>query len=137
MAKHRVLAWFGFVEVILGAFLAWMLVGPQGLLGVCIAIAVSGAFCRGATNLVAGCRLLGVSIADYLLRVAAPGLAVAVPVVLSASLAIRALPPDSWLLLLGQCGLYGTLFAAGSLAVLRPEHRLLLLGRLWKKPVPA
>ncbi|MFO0888502.1 MAG: oligosaccharide flippase family protein [Isosphaeraceae bacterium] len=137
MARHRILAWFGFLEVGLGACLAWLLVGSQGLVGVCIAIAVSGALCRGVTLLFASCRLLGIPFAEYLLGAVAPTAAVAIPVMLASAFAIGAVPPDSWLLFLGQSGFYAVLFALGSLAIIKPEHRLLLFGRIRKKPVPA
>ena len=47
MARQRLIAWLGFVEIALGVFLAYLLAEAHGLAGVCIAIAVSGAVCLG------------------------------------------------------------------------------------------
>ena len=136
MARHRVLAWYGFAEIALGVLLAYLLVGKHGLVGVCIAIAISGAICRGMTLLVTCCRLLSVSVAEYVRVVMLPPLAMAAAVWLATTLFIGMVPPTSWLLFLCQTGLYASIYAVAALVLVTPEHRGLLLGGLKQKLFP-
>ncbi len=136
MARQRVIAWFGFAEIALGALLAYLLVGAHGLVGVCIAIAVSGAICRGMAVLIGCCRLLTVPVAEYARVVMLPPLLMAAVVCIGTAFFIGMIPPTSWLLLLGQTGLYTSVYAAAALVIVTPEHRGLLLGGLKQRLFP-
>ena len=137
MARHRVIAWLGFAEIGLGVMLAFLLVREHGLVGVCISIAVSGAVCRGFAVLVSTCRLLSVPLAEYTCAVILPPLTMAAIVWVGTALVTGMIPSSSWYLFLGQTGLYASVYAAGALVIVSPEHRGFLVGGLKRRLFPA
>jgi O-antigen/teichoic acid export membrane protein len=108
MARHRVLAWLGIIEIVLGLGLAAVLISPYGLIGVCVAQAVSACLCRGILQLIFACRVVGLAVLPYLWRSFVPAvLAAALPAgLLGILVAFR--QPKNWFELMG----YGLIYAA-------------------------
>jgi O-antigen/teichoic acid export membrane protein len=121
-ARHRSLAWLGFVELLAAGALAVVLSRPFGLPGVCLALAVPASFCRGVAQMLIGCRLAGVSVVRYCATALLPPLFCAVLPAATLLLAVRRREPQGLL----EIGIYGTGFCALYLllcgAVLARDH---------------
>lgn len=121
-ARHRSLAWLGFVELIAAGTLAVVLSRPFGLPGVCVALAVPASLCRGVAQMLIGCRLAGVSVVRYLATALLPPLFCAALPAATLLLAVRRRAPHG----LVELGIYGTGFCALYLllcgAVLLRDH---------------
>jgi O-antigen/teichoic acid export membrane protein len=117
-ARHRPIALLGLAEVAALALLAVGLVGPLGLTGVCLAVAVPAVLCRGVALVVQGCRILNVPLRRYLAEVfLLPLVCAAGPAVLLA-LAAGWNPPRTWAALLLYGGAYTAVYALVSVAAL-------------------
>jgi O-antigen/teichoic acid export membrane protein len=81
--RQRMLGLLAVAEGVISVPLIMCLVG-SGIIGVCIGVALSGFLVRGVIQWLYGCRLIGVSLADYTRRVF-------MPVTLAAALPIAAL----------------------------------------------
>jgi O-antigen/teichoic acid export membrane protein len=125
--RHKVMSWISILELITTVGLAWVLSGRYGLVGVCVAVAVPGALCRGVCQAVYCCRLVNVPLTEYLTRAFLPPLVAAVVPAVGLSLLATWHTPRTWL----QLCLYGAAFSAAYLAV----GAAVLLGptrlRLW------
>lgn len=94
--RHRELACVSIVENMLAIPLALMLIGPYGLIGVCIAFAIPGAIFRGLFQLLYASRLVHVSIGRYVMQVLLPILAAwALPAIGLAAL-VQWKSPQTW-----------------------------------------
>jgi O-antigen/teichoic acid export membrane protein len=104
--RHKVMAWISIFELIATISLAWVLSGPYGLVGICAAVAGTGALCRGICQAVYCCWLVGVSLTEYLTR------AFVLPMVSAAAPGVGLFllttwnKPNTWL----ELGLYGVIF---------------------------
>ncbi len=132
MGRHRVPAIVAVLEnvVVIGAALA--LAHPYGLAGVCLAVAVPGALCRGLIQLLYACHVLHVSPGTYLRRTLLPPLASAVLPALGLAALTRCSIPTSWAQLIAYGALYGAAYAAFGLFFVgddRLRQRLLGLAR--------
>ena len=65
MGKHRRLALYGLAELGVIGVLSLVLVKPYGLIGVCVAAAISNFFFRGLLECIYGCALVGISLSYY------------------------------------------------------------------------
>ena len=72
MGKHRRLALYGLAELGMLGVLAFVLVQPYGLIGVCVAAAISNFLFRGLLEWTYGCALVGISLTYYALTVFLP-----------------------------------------------------------------
>jgi O-antigen/teichoic acid export membrane protein len=126
--RHKVMSLISIAELAATVGLAWMLSQRYGLVGVCVAVAVPGALCRGVCQAVYCCRVVGVSLSEYVARAFVPPLvSAAVPAASLALVVSEWHTPDTWL----QLCLYGAVFSVAYLLV----GALVLLGptrlRLW------
>jgi O-antigen/teichoic acid export membrane protein len=125
MSRHKTLALMALIENVLAVGLILLLLGPLGLAGVCLGVALAGAIFRGIGPLVFGCRLVRISIWEYVRRAILPSVtAVALPTIALASIA-HWQPPCSWLSLILEAGLFAAIYAVSSALVLigyRPIH---------------
>ena len=107
MAKHRLSAVLAVVEVGLMVGLMIALVHPMELMGVCIAVAISGTLCRGIFQIIYGCHLIRLSVwrymAEALLR---PTILALLTGVVLYFVAAR-YPADTWV----KLGAYGVFFS--------------------------
>lgn len=108
MGRHRQLAVFAFLEGIASLGLAATTIKPFGVVGVCVAIAVSSFLFRGFGPWILACRLLDVSAPLYLRKAVLPVVAVWAIVVVGVFMIASANPPTGWISLIG----YGMLYAA-------------------------
>lgn len=135
MGRHRELAWFSILENILVAVLVFALVRRFGVAGVCVALAVPGALCRGVLQLVYSCRLLHVSPWDYAVRVIAPACAAALaPSALLAALSLWN-PPLTWLELLASSAVYAVTYLGFCCRVLLGWERTRILAGLLRQEI--
>ncbi|MGE5611973.1 MAG: lipopolysaccharide biosynthesis protein [Bacillota bacterium] len=104
---HKMLGWLGIIENVLAIALAWVLVRPYGMIGVCLAFAIPGMVCRGLFQMIYACRLVGVSIQAYLAQVLLPVLAAATLPVIGLIAAVHWHAPRNWPELLLYIALYG------------------------------
>ncbi|MFO0904068.1 MAG: oligosaccharide flippase family protein [Pirellulales bacterium] len=110
-AKHRTLALSSIVQGVLTLLLGLALIQPWGAVGMAIAVAIGDGLCEGLFSLIYGCRVVGVSLRDYLWTVAsAAARSVLVPCALLAA-ALQWRPVETWLDLIA----YGTTFATASI----------------------
>jgi O-antigen/teichoic acid export membrane protein len=72
MGKHRLLGAFAVLEGVVILILASVLVGPFGIVGVCVAIAFAGFVFRGVCQWLYGCRLLEISPLSYVRKTFLP-----------------------------------------------------------------
>jgi O-antigen/teichoic acid export membrane protein len=96
MGRHRAMAYLGLVECLFAVGFAVLLSRSQGLLGVCVAFAVTGALCRGAGPMIYGCRLLQVPLRHYLSQAMLPPLLAAAPPTLFLALLVFWAEPTRW-----------------------------------------
>ena len=131
MGRHRELAWFSILENALIVALVFVLVRPFGVPGVCVALAVPGALCRGFFQLVYSCWLMQVSPWGYARTALAPACAAAlVPAALLAALTLWK-TPATWWELFGCAVVFGTAYlVSGCLVLLGRERTRELLGQL-------
>jgi O-antigen/teichoic acid export membrane protein len=96
MARHRILAWLGLLEIVCVLVLAILVVNPFGLVGVCVVQALASTVCRGIVPLVYACRLLQLPIVKFIIRAYSPALgsAIAPAVALAALVAWHV--PGRW-----------------------------------------
>jgi O-antigen/teichoic acid export membrane protein len=128
MGRHRVLALASIVENLAAISLALAWVGPYGLVGVCLALAIPGVLCRGVVQVVFGCRLARVSPGQYGIQVLLPAVAAAaLPTVLLAALSQWAMP-ETWLQLALVTGVYSIAFLVGCVPLLGSD-------RVWRQCV--
>jgi O-antigen/teichoic acid export membrane protein len=115
-SRHGALGWLAIFEVLLAATLALLGASLYGLLGVACAVAFSALLTRGILQWLWGCRIMKVSVAEYVRYVFVPTSAVAaVPIVLFA-IACSYLRYVSWISLL----LIGAAYALGYSMCLAP-----------------
>jgi O-antigen/teichoic acid export membrane protein len=93
--RHRLLALLAVSEAVIVLCLCAGLIGKSGLSGVCVAVAIGGLLTRGVAQWLLGCRLLNVTVWDYMRRVFIPvSLAAAVPIAMLC-LGTKISPPSS------------------------------------------
>lgn len=124
MGRHRMLACLGFAEALIAVTLAVVLSNSYGLAGVCVAFAVPAALGRGAVQLVYGCRLIGVSLREYVWTAIAPAIACALPATVLLAILVVWEPPRSTVLFLFYTAIYVTIYVATSAALLFGRERL-------------
>jgi O-antigen/teichoic acid export membrane protein len=124
MGRHRELAYFFLLENVLAIVLALALVGSFGLVGVCVAVAIPGALCRGLCQLVYGCRLVKVSFGTYAGRVLIPALVTAALPVTALAVVTRLKSPTSWVELLVYTAIFGVFYLGMGLVTLIGYGRL-------------
>jgi O-antigen/teichoic acid export membrane protein len=111
MGRHKMPALVSILENVVVIGLALALAGPYGLAGICFAVAVPGALCRGVFQLVYGCHVLQVPWTSYVRRTLLPPLAaVALPAVGLATL-VHFSQPTSWIHLMAYGALFGLSYA--------------------------
>lgn len=118
MGRHRMLACLGFAEVLIAVALASVLSDPYGLMGICVAFAIPAALGRGVVQLVYGCRLIGVSLRDYLRTSIIPAVACALPAALLLATLVVRQPPRSSALFLIDSACYAAVYVATCLVLL-------------------
>jgi O-antigen/teichoic acid export membrane protein len=112
MGRHRLLACASLVENTLAVSLALWWVGPYGLIGVCVALAIPGVLCRGVVQLLYGCRLAGVPLWQYGTRALLPAaLTAALPALLLVLLA-SSVAPEGWFPVGACTAIYGIAYLA-------------------------
>ena len=118
MGRHRVLALMSLIEAMVGVGLAFMLLGPFGLAGVCVGMVLPGFIFRGTGPLIFGCRLAGVSPWDYVKRALLPPFAAAIVPGMGLALLAHWKPPSSWPELVLETAIFGACYAVGALLIL-------------------
>ncbi len=121
--RHKVMSWISILELIATVSLAWFLHRPYGLVGVCVAVAIPGALCRGVCQAIYCCRLVNVPFREYLVRAFVPPMLSAAVPAIGLCVFTTWHSPSTWL----QLGLYGFLFTAvylilGALLLIGPAQ---------------
>jgi O-antigen/teichoic acid export membrane protein len=106
-AQHWPSALATILESAAAIVLAMVLVKPYGLEGICIGFAASGMICRGLFQIIYGCRMLKMSVGNYLLHAMLPALTAAILPAAGLALMVRWAAPGSW----GQLFIYGGVFS--------------------------
>jgi hypothetical protein len=136
MSRHKVLAIASLVEA-LAVVVLGLLLARGGLMWICIVVAVCGTASRGVVPMLYACRVLRLSLRQYVLHAMLPPVAIAIAPTIALAVLIRRRPPESWLEFL----LYGSTFCiafAGSFALtLRREWRPLPTEPLAASPILA
>lgn len=96
MARHKPLAYLEILNGLSMVALSLALVNPYGVLGVCVAAAISATVFQGAGRMVYGCRVLDLPLRQYLTRAVLLPLAVAVPPAVLLGLLVRWRPATTW-----------------------------------------
>jgi O-antigen/teichoic acid export membrane protein len=95
--RLRILAANSLVEIFAGSLLSFLAAkGGYGLTGVCLAVAIPAAICRGVSPLIYACRAVGVPLWVYVARGLAPAVAIASGPVLVLGLVTRMWTPTTW-----------------------------------------
>jgi O-antigen/teichoic acid export membrane protein len=129
MARHKALACLSVVDNVIVVGLAAALVTPYNVAGICLALALGGALCRGALQLWYACRLLHLRLRECAVRsLFPPLLTAAVPV---AGLAVLASwhPPANWPLLILYTGGFGISYGIACTFLLGYERLKAHLGK--------
>jgi O-antigen/teichoic acid export membrane protein len=129
MGRHKVLAWLSIAETVVVLGLALALVRPFGLLGVCAAVAVPGAFFRGVCQMVYACRLLKVPLRTYLASAFVPAILTAAGPAAALGLLTRWHEPETWAGLVAYTAAFGALYLALAGVGLIGVERIRLQGR--------
>ena len=129
MGKHKIMALLSVGENLATVILVWWLVGPYGLLGVSVAVAVPGMLCRGVCQWIFACRLVQVSPGTSLVYTFVPSLLLAAPAAVLLGAWTWFFPADTWLGLFVAGAAYGAAFlGAGALGLLGLQRCKDLLG---------
>ncbi len=109
-ARHRALAWLSLIEVAAVATLTVLLLEPMGLTGACLAVAIPAVIFRGVAQIIQGCRVVNVSLWQYVRTALLPPLACAAVPAAALAAAVAWHRPRTWLelALYGAC--YGLLY---------------------------
>jgi len=110
--RHRILAICSILELIISATRAMLVAESRGLAGVCLAVAIPGAFFRGICPLVFACRMLGVPVGLYVRRAFFPSVLVAAGPVFLLGLVSSSWTPGNWAELCLCGGMYTTVYVA-------------------------
>jgi O-antigen/teichoic acid export membrane protein len=110
MGRHQAMGWLSIYETLATIGLALALVRPYGLPGVCVAVAVPGALCRGVCQIVYVCRLVNLPLRAYVMKGLLPAAVVAAPPALGLALATRWHQPQTWAELFGYGLTYGVCY---------------------------
>jgi O-antigen/teichoic acid export membrane protein len=121
--RHRLFACASIAENALAVGLALALVGPYGVYGVCVGMAVPGALCRGLFQMVYGCRSLGVPLATYARRALLPPLVTALPPTLLLAAVTFLHEPETWAQLVLYAAGFGLLYLLCLLSLTRGTNR--------------
>lgn len=119
VGKHRLLAIYSLIEVVAIATLCLLLVGPFGIWGICLAVAVPGTLCRGLVTMTYSCRLHEVGVGRYMLHAFVPAFLWMLPTVAMMFALNLVHVPTTWLGLWLHGALAAAVFlgtAGGSLA---------------------
>jgi O-antigen/teichoic acid export membrane protein len=122
MSRHRLPACMGVVENITVIVLGLTLVRPFGLTGVCVAVAVAAALCRGTVQFVYACRLLELRPWTYAVHSALPAFATSALPAVSLVLLVWQAPPTGWLTLIAYGIAYGVACCAALGLLIRRDH---------------
>ena len=124
MGRYKALAYLAIVEVALVVSLGNLLIQSHGILGFALAVALSGAVCRGLVPFLYVRRLLSVSLERYWHHAVLP--AVTAAVVPAACLREWTFfePPATWITLIGCAVLYGMVYLAFGGPVLMYSKRI-------------
>jgi hypothetical protein len=128
--RHRSIAVYGLVEIVVALVLALLLVEAWGLIGVCVALAVPATLFRGVVRLVYGCSLVHLSPAGYLVRAFLPAVCWTAPHVALLGLLTWS-PPQTWLELICVGGLSAGVFGLSTIVQILGWQRL---AGLMKRP---
>jgi O-antigen/teichoic acid export membrane protein len=120
MGRHRLWAGMSVLEAVSVLGLGLTVGARHGLLGVAFCLAGPACLCRGLVPLWSGCRLLGLSLRDYLRQIAWPALVAVTPPAVLLALVVCWLPPQHWNWpLLGVCAAgYGLAFLLSAVCCL-------------------
>jgi O-antigen/teichoic acid export membrane protein len=123
MARHRILAWLGLLEILLILALGVPAAGQFGLIGICVVQAAAAAVCEGVVPLVYACRLLRLAPMSFLAAAYSPALGAAIlpATLLTGLVALRG--PMNWPELVLYGVLYSVCFAVSAVVVLRKQRR--------------
>ena len=111
--RLRILAANGAVEIFAGSLLSFLAVkGGHGLAGVCVAVAVPAAICRGVSPLIYACRAVGVPLWVYAARGLLPAIAIASGPALVLGFVTRMWTPTTWAGLFACGGAYTVAYVA-------------------------
>ncbi|MBI3864313.1 MAG: oligosaccharide flippase family protein [Planctomycetia bacterium] len=114
-ARNRPAALRSVVECALAISLACVLWRPLGLNGVCLALAVSAALCRGVFGLVQATQIIGISAWEFLTQTFFPVAVAVLPAVGLLALATWDRMPESWPMLFLYTGVFSAIYWISSL----------------------
>jgi O-antigen/teichoic acid export membrane protein len=110
-SRHGALGWLAILEAVLAATMAYLCSQAFGLLGVACAVAFSALLTRGILQWLWGCRIMKVSVAEYVRYVFLPTTAIAaIPITLLVIVG-SFLRYVSWVTLLGAGTAYTLVFS--------------------------
>jgi O-antigen/teichoic acid export membrane protein len=131
-ARHKPLAYMSLVEAAGGVLGALLLMPHFGLLGGCVALAVSATICRGLVTMKYGCAAVGVSTMQYVQSALLPPLlAIGLPAALVAGILIGH-PPLTWPGLFGYTAALGVGFCIGCASLMGRALRARGMAMTWR-----
>ncbi len=140
MSRHRGLALMCLAEVGVATVAAIVLADIWGLTGACLGVAIPAALFRGAGQMIYACRLVRVSLGEYVNRAVAPALTAITGPVIALAVATAWWTPAGWFGLVAAGLGYSLLFAvSGSwlIPAMADWRSLGGLGRFRQDDVPA
>jgi O-antigen/teichoic acid export membrane protein len=114
MNRHQMLAVLSVVEIAGTLVLAIALIGPYGLVGVCIAQAITAFVCRGVLQLIYACWVIDFPAWKYLQAIA-PLVGVAALPTAFLGLLVMWHGPENWIELIAYASVYGLAYAVSFL----------------------
>jgi O-antigen/teichoic acid export membrane protein len=113
-ARHRLLAYFNLAEIASLAILMIVLANHAGIIGCCVALAITASLFRGAAVAVQVCRVVDLSLFRYVRQTVPISLLRTTPPAIFLALLTSASVPKAW----GSLILYGVLYTAACSIVL-------------------
>ncbi|MGF1583343.1 MAG: lipopolysaccharide biosynthesis protein [Gemmataceae bacterium] len=134
MNRHKLWAVMAILEVGSIVGLAWFLLPPYGLYGLCVAIAFAGAIFRGIVPMLYGCAILHVRFDHYFFQAMLPPvLATTIPTVILWRMTTWH-TPATWLELVGYGLIYAGCFGATLVMfVFGPRRSISLIRRVLRR----
>jgi O-antigen/teichoic acid export membrane protein len=113
--RHKVLALSAMLEIAVAAPMALLAADSYGLTGVCLALAIPAALCRGVYPMIFACHMLEVPVWTYVGRTMLPVIAMAAGPILLLGVVTRYWLPGNWLELILLAGAFTVLYVPGAL----------------------
>ncbi|OAI48122.1 hypothetical protein AYO44_07990 [Planctomycetaceae bacterium SCGC AG-212-F19] len=137
MGRHRMLACVGLIETVVVVGLGWWLLSAYGVIGMAVALAVPGFFCRGLFPMLAISRVVALPVGVYVRDAIAPAVLAAVLPSGGLALLVHQRPVVGWFDLIAYTACFTAAYGASALLFVVPHSMRVRGWALLRPPILA